>query len=165
MPLPYLAGIAGGLFAFFKGSPASGCASLDALVMILIGGMQTIAGPVLGAAVQVLLKDFLLPLTPYWRSCMGIFVIALALGFPQGIVGSFALAFSRMRSRPSGNFALLEVKNLAKAYGGVQAVADVSFALQPQGDPGPDRPDGAGESTCFNMLGGQIRPQRGGASS
>ena len=56
---------------------------------------------------------------------------------------------------------MLEVKNLAKAYGGVQAVADVSFALQPQEILALIGPNGAGKSTCFNMLGGQIRPQRG----
>ena len=56
---------------------------------------------------------------------------------------------------------MLEVSGLSKSYGGVQAVADVSFALREREVLALIGPNGAGKSTCFNMLGGQIRPQRG----
>ena len=56
---------------------------------------------------------------------------------------------------------LLEVKGLAKSFGGVQAVRDVSFSLGRSEMLAIIGPNGAGKSTCFNMVGGQIRPDRG----
>lgn len=97
------AGVGGGLFAFSKGSIDPGvlsmATSLDALVMILIGGVETIAGPLVGAAVQVLLKDVLLPMTQYWRTGMGVFVIVLSLAFPHGVIGTLAPSLRRLVGR------------------------------------------------------------------
>ena len=56
---------------------------------------------------------------------------------------------------------LLEVSHLAKSFGGVQAVADVSFQLQPGEMLALIGPNGAGKSTCFNLLNGQLRPDSG----
>ena len=55
----------------------------------------------------------------------------------------------------------LEVRGLTKAFGGVVAVDDVSFALRPGELLALIGPNGAGKSTCFNMLMGQLRPTRG----
>jgi branched-chain amino acid transport system ATP-binding protein len=55
----------------------------------------------------------------------------------------------------------LEVRGLSKAFGGVQAVNDVSFAVAEGELLALIGPNGAGKSTCFNMLNGQIRPDRG----
>jgi branched-chain amino acid transport system ATP-binding protein len=57
--------------------------------------------------------------------------------------------------------ALLAVEGLAKSYGGVAAVKDVSFALDHGEMLAMIGPNGAGKSTCFNMLSGQIAPDRG----
>jgi branched-chain amino acid transport system ATP-binding protein len=57
--------------------------------------------------------------------------------------------------------ALLEVSDLSKAFGGVQAVDQVSFALNRGELLALIGPNGAGKSTCFNMLNGQLRPDRG----
>jgi len=57
--------------------------------------------------------------------------------------------------------ALLIVEGLAKAYGGVAAVRDVSFALSAGEMLALIGPNGAGKTTCFNMLNGQIVPDRG----
>ena len=56
---------------------------------------------------------------------------------------------------------LLEVRNLRKAFGGVRAVDDVSFALAEGEFLALIGPNGAGKSTCFNMLNGQLRPDGG----
>lgn len=56
---------------------------------------------------------------------------------------------------------LLEVSGIAKAYGGVQAVHDVSFSLDAGELLAFIGPNGAGKSTCFNMLNGQIAPDQG----
>jgi branched-chain amino acid transport system ATP-binding protein len=55
----------------------------------------------------------------------------------------------------------LSVRNLAKAYGGVQAVRDVSFRVAPGEMVAIIGPNGAGKTTCFNMLNGQLAPDRG----
>ena len=57
--------------------------------------------------------------------------------------------------------AVLEVEGLRKAYGGVQAVADVGFALGAGELLALIGPNGAGKTTCFNCLNGQIRPDAG----
>jgi len=55
----------------------------------------------------------------------------------------------------------LQVQGLRKAFGGVQAVADVSFAVAPAEMLALIGPNGAGKSTCFNMLNGQLKPDGG----
>ncbi len=55
----------------------------------------------------------------------------------------------------------LEVRGLSKAYGGVQAVRGVSFAVDAGEVVALIGPNGAGKTTCFNMLNGQLRPDSG----
>ena len=57
--------------------------------------------------------------------------------------------------------ALLEVRDLSKAFGGVQAVDHVTFDLDPGTLLALIGPNGAGKTTCFNMLNGQLRPDGG----
>ncbi|MBN9515466.1 MAG: ABC transporter ATP-binding protein [Alphaproteobacteria bacterium] len=57
--------------------------------------------------------------------------------------------------------AVLQVEGLHKAFGGVQAVADVSFAVAAGEMLALIGPNGAGKSTCFNMLNGQLSPDAG----
>jgi branched-chain amino acid transport system ATP-binding protein len=56
---------------------------------------------------------------------------------------------------------LLVAKGLRKAFGGVEAVVDVGFAVAPGAVVALIGPNGAGKSTCFNMLNGQLAPDRG----
>jgi branched-chain amino acid transport system ATP-binding protein len=55
----------------------------------------------------------------------------------------------------------LEVDNLGKSFGGVDALAGVGFALEEGEIVAMIGPNGAGKSTCFNIIDGQIRPDRG----
>jgi branched-chain amino acid transport system permease protein len=92
------AGLAGGLYAFSKGSisPDSTMAvsrSIDALVMVLLGGVQTLSGPVVGAAVFTWLQDTIARGTDYWRAVLGVTILVLVLAFPQGIVGALRSRF------------------------------------------------------------------------
>jgi branched-chain amino acid transport system ATP-binding protein len=57
--------------------------------------------------------------------------------------------------------AVLQVEGLRKAFGGVQALADISFALEAGVLLALIGPNGAGKSTCFNLLNGQLTPDGG----
>jgi len=86
------AGIAGGLFAFSKGSisPESLAIprSVDAIVMVLLGGLNALFGPLIGAASFTWLADSLARATQYWRSLLGLLILAIVLIFPAGICGA-----------------------------------------------------------------------------
>ncbi len=88
------AGLAGGLYAFSKGSIDPTLLgiplSVDFLAMILLGGMQSVVGPVLGAAAFHSIKDVFMPLTDHWRFLLGASIIALVLIFPRGLGGAYA---------------------------------------------------------------------------
>ncbi|MBB1629148.1 ABC transporter ATP-binding protein [Achromobacter sp. UMC71] len=59
------------------------------------------------------------------------------------------------------NGPLLQVRQLRKSFGGIDALADVSFQLEAGQMLALIGPNGAGKSTCFNVLGGQLRPDAG----
>lgn len=85
------AGAAGSLFAFSKGSisPDSMAVgkSVDGLVMVLLGGVQTLAGPWVGAVSFTWLQDSVARSTDYWRALLGGIILVLVLAFPMGIAG------------------------------------------------------------------------------
>jgi branched-chain amino acid transport system ATP-binding protein len=58
----------------------------------------------------------------------------------------------------------LRVRDLAKSYGGVQALRGVSFAVGAGEVVAMIGPNGAGKSTCFDILNGQLAPDRGAAA-
>jgi ABC-type branched-subunit amino acid transport system permease subunit len=92
-------GIAGGLFAFAKGSISPETIgvsrSIDGLVMVLLGGIQTLTGPIVGASVFAVLQDSIMRQTEYWRALLGLIILLLVLAFPSGIVGGIAKLLSR----------------------------------------------------------------------
>ena len=94
-----MAGLAGALYAFSKGSisPESMAVgkSIDGLVMVLLGGIQTLAGPVVGAVTFTWLHDTVARNTDYWRAMLGGIILLLVLLFPQGIAGFAKQLFER----------------------------------------------------------------------
>ncbi len=93
-------GVAGGLFAFAKGSISpetiSVGRSIDGLVMVLLGGIQTLTGPIVGASVFATLQDTVMRQTEYWRALLGAIILLLVLVFPSGIVGGVAQLFGKL---------------------------------------------------------------------
>lgn len=85
------AGLAGALHAFQKGAvfPTSLSipVSVDALVMVLLGGLQTLSGPLVGALAYHGLSTELVRATDHWRLVLGLAIVALVVLFPGGIVG------------------------------------------------------------------------------
>jgi len=90
----FAAGMAGSLYAFSKGSIAPDVLavsrSVDGLVMVLLGGVQTLAGPLVGAASYTWLQDVAARSTEYWHAVLGVAILALVLAFPDGLAGAAA---------------------------------------------------------------------------
>ena len=95
------AGLAGGIYAFSKGSISPETLaiprSVDALVMVLLGGLNTLAGPLLGAAAFIGLQDVLARTTEYWRAALGAMILLVVLAFPTGIGGALQWMLARLK--------------------------------------------------------------------
>jgi branched-chain amino acid transport system permease protein len=98
------AGLAGALFAFSKGSISPDVLgvskSVDGLVMVMLGGVHTLVGPLVGAVTFTALQDSLARSTDYWRAVLGASMLLLVLVFPQGIAGSVQALWRRVRGAP-----------------------------------------------------------------
>ncbi len=85
------AGLAGVLQVYLKGAvfptALSIPVSVDALVMVLLGGLNTLSGPVVGAVVYQGLVTEVVRLTEHWRLVLGLTIIAMVVLFPQGLMG------------------------------------------------------------------------------
>jgi len=67
----------------------------DFVMMAVMGGMRSFWGPLLGAAVFVVLQDYLSSITVNWMSFVGMLFVAIVLFFPRGLLG-----FIRRKSEP-----------------------------------------------------------------
>jgi ABC-type branched-subunit amino acid transport system ATPase component/ABC-type branched-subunit amino acid transport system permease subunit len=182
-----LAGIAGWLYAHFQRAVTPGAFSLNAgieyLLMAVLGGAGHVYGAVLGAAVVIVLKDFLQDWLPalfgasghYEGIVFGVLMIALLQGAREGFwpairqffpprpraVPEVADALPRRGFEFSGGAPLLTVRALRKQFGGLVAVDDVSFEIGRGEIVGLIGPNGAGKSTTFNLLTGVAGPSGG----
>jgi branched-chain amino acid transport system permease protein len=87
----FVAGLGGAIFAFLKGSVfpvyTETPMSVQPLVMVLLGGVGSSAGPLLGSAVYKLLDTMITRYTDYWQLVLGAILLLLVLVFPRGIAG------------------------------------------------------------------------------
>lgn len=101
-----LAGLAGYVGAAQDGivNPAflSWHQSGQALVIVILGGMGTLYGPVVGAFALIALEDLAADLTEHWLLLVGLFVVAVVLLLPRGIA---SLPFARLAPRLRGRAA------------------------------------------------------------
>ena len=155
------AGVAGGILAFLKGTidptwlaiPQS----IEGLVMVLLGGVQTLAGPLVGAALYHGLEIWFSTLTRYWPLILGLIIVALVLAFPHGGVVELATAAAAgPRPLDDGPRGAGPREGVRRHPGGP------GRGLRPRGRRAAgDRADGAGKTTCFNCLNGQLRADAG----
>jgi branched-chain amino acid transport system permease protein len=95
------AGLAGGLYAYSKGSISPETLaiprSVDALVAVLLGGLNATFGPVLGAAIFTWGQDALARATDYWRAALGVAILVIVMVVPHGLGGVLAALTARRR--------------------------------------------------------------------
>jgi branched-chain amino acid transport system permease protein len=94
----FMGGLAGALFVFSKGSVFPNeleiVRSFDALIVVFLGGVKTLAGGVVGAGFFKGVEDVLTRFE-YWRLVMGLLIIFVVVVAPEGIVGSLRRAWRR----------------------------------------------------------------------
>jgi ABC-type branched-subunit amino acid transport system ATPase component/ABC-type branched-subunit amino acid transport system permease subunit len=176
----FLAGIAGAIFAILTNfvSPESFpfFQSITFLLVVLIGGAGTVLGPVAGAFVVVLLPEILSFLAEYRLLFFGALLLLVLWLVPEGIVGAIERRMrkpvtraakpddARVRAFLGDDRATtrgLAVEGLGIAFGGTQAVRDVSLAAKPGEVTSIIGPNGAGKTTLLNLIGGFYRADRG----
>lgn len=98
----FLAGIAGTLFALFHGNVFPDFVglgfSLDAVIMVVIGGLHSFAGGIVGAVIYKLLDTIVSHYFTHWQLIIGLVLAAVILLSPAGAVGLVA----RFRTKRSG---------------------------------------------------------------
>jgi len=111
-----VAGIGGALFAYLKGSVFPDVLgiplSVDALVMVLLGGVETVSGAIVGAIVYKALSIWLVSQTDWSKLVLGGFIVLIVVAFPKGIVGTIASIWHR---RPSSAKAALHASKIESA--------------------------------------------------
>lgn len=187
----FFAGMTGILYVYSKGSISpdelSVARSVDGLVMVLLGGIQSVTGPLVGAVSYVVLHDWVTLYSDYWKALLGGIILVLVLLLPSGLVGirhwfnvvrkednrtttvtaasdTEALEeVATVTSEPAtqSQEVMLEVKSINKRYGDFWAVNDTSFDIKRGEMLALIGPNGAGKSTIFNMVGGQFEPTGG----
>ncbi|SFM10298.1 branched-chain amino acid ABC transporter ATP-binding protein/permease [Variovorax sp. OV329] len=182
------AGLAGGLFAPLSGfvAPSSfgfGQSILFVLVVV-VGGAGSVAGPLIGALVVALLPELLAGLEEYRLLFFGALLLVVLWAAPEGAMGLWARLRGRHATPPAGlktsdespsalpvflarpvsNRSALAAQNLSMQFGGVRAVSSLSFAAPAGRITSLIGPNGAGKTTALNMLSGFYVPTGGGFS-
>ncbi len=181
-----LMGLVGGLQADKLGHiDPSGAFSLqwtiDIVNATIIGGLGTVLGPIVGA---LFIVEFGIQLANYPElhvALTGALLIIVIRFAPRGLWGSLvALVRTRMQGdqpagpavlaeapyhgregEPAAEGHLLDVQGVSKSFGGVDAVSDVSFHVDPGEILGIIGPNGAGKSTLIGLLSGALAPNAG----
>jgi ABC-type branched-subunit amino acid transport system ATPase component/ABC-type branched-subunit amino acid transport system permease subunit len=146
------------------------------LLAVIVGGAGSLFGPVVGAAITVLLPELLSSLAEYRLLFVGALLLSVLWIAPEGVIGLFARLLPKrkhqvdaeplpidLRSFLGGAGASddLIVRSIGIAFGGVKAATDVSFTAPPGRITSLIGPNGAGKSTVLNMVGGFYRPDTG----
>ena len=172
-----ITGLAGALLAFHhrfaSADPTSVAFSGEMLAIVVIGGMHSLLGPVIGAFFYILFREFLSIWTPNWLLYFGLLFVGFIIFSPNGLVGVWSRIAQRWNPLPETDAAMsarkiyqglpfptflqphtqdttaLQVSGLAKSFGGVQAVKNCGLSLA-KGIHALIGPNGSGKTTTFN---------------
>ena len=179
-----LAGLAGWLYAHLQRAvnptPFGLVAGIQYLLMAVVGGAGFVPGALLGATLVTLVNDRLQDLLPkllgaagnYEVIVFGLLLVLVLQSAPDGLWPLLARPRDRVRrlipapalprrQHPAPGSVILEADRLRKQFGGLVAVADLSFSVHAGESVALIGPNGAGQSTSFNLLTGVARPSSG----
>jgi len=174
-----LAGLAGALFASLNGfvNPAFAAldSSLNLFIAMLLGGVGTLVGPVVGMALLTAVQQAIAPFALYQALIFGGILLLAMILVPTGLVGTWrntrwgrsALRATAPSIRAANvrdvlpartptdmNAPVLEVSGLRKSFGGIRALAGVDLRVLPGTIHGLVGPNGSGKTTLVNVVAG-----------
>lgn len=175
------AGAAGCLYAFYSSfiSPDSFSFGLSIffLLTIIVGGLGTIVGPIIGTLILVIIPEYLHFLDQYRLIFYGALLIVMVIGLPHGIAGAIRKKFPRIISfmppaevlhdpipRNTDNYTngnILEMQNVTKRFGGLKAIDNFSMMIKSKTVHSLIGPNGAGKSTLINIINGVYHADEG----
>jgi ABC-type branched-subunit amino acid transport system ATPase component/ABC-type branched-subunit amino acid transport system permease subunit len=177
-----LAGVGGAVFghglSLLTPNAFQPIGGIEVVAMAVVGGLGTLAGPVVGA-LYIRGVPSLVDLDAAGLAATAFGWLVLLLYLPSGLAGLFSGVRDRLvarlprtpslparpallpRASPPTDSPLLLATGLAKHFGGVRAVDDVSFRVRAGEAVGVIGPNGAGKSTLLDVLSGFVRPDAG----
>jgi len=171
-----VAGLAGGFSAALSGvvSPEATGFSIMVLCLtsVVLGGTRHPMGAVLGAALAVGLPELLRDFQGAWLLAYAVATLAVVLWAPDGLAGlADRLRGARAAEAPTPAWPALltsdagprqlRVEQVVKRFGGVEALAGVSFTLARGEIVGLIGPNGSGKTTLLNVISGLERADDG----
>ncbi len=183
-----LAGLAGWLYAHLQRSvnptPFGLNASIQYLLMAVVGGAGSVWGALLGAGLVTVVNDQLQNILPkllgaqgnYEVIVFGVLLVLVLQTAPDGLWPKLRRAFVRggvrvrpirdaprlpQRTLPTRGAPVIAASGLRKTFGGLVAVDDIALHVSAAEIVGLIGPNGAGKSTTFNLLTGVARPTAG----
>ncbi|HUW38517.1 MAG TPA: branched-chain amino acid ABC transporter ATP-binding protein/permease [Rhodocyclaceae bacterium] len=182
-------GLAGALLAFHhrlvSAESTSVAFSGELLAMVVIGGMRNFLGPALGALFFILFRELISIWTDNWLLWFGLLFVGFIIYSPTGLAGIWAQLQRRFRPPPEEGAAMsrrkiyeglplpgflrpdrlegtvLEVEDIEKHFGGIQAVRGARLAVHAGQIHALIGPNGAGKTTTFNLISGMFTPDVG----
>ncbi len=172
-----VAGLGGALFASIDGFVPPEILGWResglAIMMVVLGGVGTLWGSILGALVYAAVEEGLKSssivghqIADHWPIAMGLFLIAVVLAAPKGIAGLLPVRPARPWTPPTdldshpeaatGGGPKLEVADLTRRFGGLTAVDGVTVTFEPNRIHAVIGPNGAGKTTFTNLLTGAL---------
>lgn len=183
-----LAGLAGGLYTFLNlyvnYETFTFFNSVSFLLMVILGGLGTLLGPVLGASILTYIAEILQNLREWQIFAFSVLLAAVMFVMPRGVVGSLTDLYlyftSRTRRREPGPWpnravsvepaslqaehqtdAALVTEGLTVRFGGLTAVDEVRLTVHAGTVHALIGPNGAGKSSLLNLISGFYQPTSG----
>ena len=145
------------------------------VLVVMLGGAGSVAGPLVGALIVGLLPELLSGMEEYRLLIFGVLLLVVLWAAPDGVAGlvrrvrerlwppkpADGVATSAALNLPARTRQPIEAQGITMQFGGVRAVGDLHFTAATGAVTSLIGPNGAGKSTALNVLGGFYLPTAG----